>query len=36
LADDPDYQAVVRHFDDLREMLRARLPATLVQYGVSL
>jgi len=35
-ADDPMYQATVRHFDELRAMLRARLPATLAQYGVSL
>jgi hypothetical protein len=36
LADDPDYRAVVRHFDDLRAMLRERLPETLARYGVSL
>jgi len=36
IADDPDYQTTVRHYDELREMLRARLPATLAQYGVSL
>jgi len=36
LADDPDYKATVLHYDELREMLRARLPATLAQYGVSL
>ena len=36
LEDDPDYKATVLHYDELREMLRARLPATLAQYGVSL
>lgn len=35
-ADDPAYLAVVDHFDGLREMLRARLPETLAEYGVSL
>jgi tetratricopeptide (TPR) repeat protein len=35
-ADDPAYLAVVDHFDGLREMLRARLPATLAEHGVSL
>jgi len=35
-ADDPVFQATVRHYDELREKLRARLPATLARYGVSL
>ena len=35
-ADDPAYLEVVAHFDGLREMLRARLPETLSQYGLSL
>ncbi len=35
-ANDPAYQAVVKHFDERRELLRERLPATLAQYGVSL
>jgi len=35
-ANDPKYLAVVQHFDELRAMLRARLPETLAQYGVSL
>jgi tetratricopeptide (TPR) repeat protein len=35
-ADDPDYLALVRHFDERRALLRERLPATLAQYGVSL
>jgi hypothetical protein len=35
-ADDPVYLATVRHFDDRRALLRARLPATLASYGVSL
>ena len=35
-ADDPVYQATVRHFDERRVMLRSRLPATLAEYGVSL
>ncbi len=35
-ADDPVYLATVKHFDDRRAMLRARLPATLARYGVSL
>jgi hypothetical protein len=34
--DDPDYLAVVNHFDERREMLRNRLPKTLAQHGVSL
>ncbi len=34
--DDPVYQAMVQHFDDRRAMLRARLPATLAEFGVSL
>ena len=34
--DDPAYLAVVKHFDDRRAMLRARLPATLARYGVAL
>lgn len=34
--DDPAYLAAVQHFDDLRSLLRGRLPATLAQYGVSL
>ena len=34
--DDPAYLAVIDHFDQLRKMLRARLPATLAQYGVVL
>ena len=36
LADDPEYQALVRHFDELRAELRAKLPDTLAQHGVSL
>ncbi|MDH3441098.1 MAG: hypothetical protein OEM63_10120, partial [Gammaproteobacteria bacterium] len=35
-ADDPAYLAVVKHFDDRRALLRARLPATLAHYGVAL
>jgi len=35
-ADDPVYLALVRHFDERRALLRARLPATLSQYGVAL
>lgn len=35
-ADDPVYQATVRHFDERRALLRARLPETLAQFGVSL
>jgi len=35
-ADDPDYLTVVRHFDERRALLRARLPATLARYGVTL
>lgn len=34
--DDPAYLAVVDHFDGRRAMLRARLPATLTEYGVAL
>jgi tetratricopeptide (TPR) repeat protein len=36
LHDDPAYLAVVKHFEDRRAILRARLPITLAQYGVSL
>ena len=35
-ADDPVYLATVRHFDERRALLRAKLPATLAQYGVTL
>ena len=35
-ADDPVYQATVKHFDDRRALLRERLPATLELYGVRL
>jgi len=35
-ADDPVYLATVRHFDERRALLRARLPATLAHYGVAL
>lgn len=35
-ADNPQFQAVVRHFDELRANLRERLPETLAQHGVSL
>ena len=35
-ADDPAYLAVVKHFDDRRALLRARLPATLASYGLAL
>jgi len=34
--DDPVYQAALHHFDQLRADLRARLPATLVEFGVKL
>lgn len=34
--DDPVFQATVRHFDERRAMLRARLPETLAEFGVSL
>lgn len=35
-ADDPVYQAVIRHYDERRAMLRERLPATLAEFGVEL
>jgi hypothetical protein len=35
-ADDPVYLATVRHFDERRALLRARLPTTLAQHGVTL
>jgi TolB-like protein/Tfp pilus assembly protein PilF len=35
-ADDPAYLAVVDHFEQLRKEARARLPATLAEFGVSL
>jgi len=34
--DDPVFQDTVNHFDKRRAMLRARLPETLAQFGVSL
>jgi TolB-like protein/tetratricopeptide (TPR) repeat protein len=34
--DDPVYQATIRHYDELRAMLRARLPATLADFDVKL
>jgi TolB-like protein/tetratricopeptide (TPR) repeat protein len=36
LADESRYTAVVEHFEQRRAALRARLPRTLAQYGVSL
>jgi TolB-like protein/tetratricopeptide (TPR) repeat protein len=36
LADDPVYQATLQHYDELRAMLRERLPATLAEFGVEL
>jgi len=36
LSDDPVYQATVRYFDERRATLRARLPATLAEFGVEL
>ena len=35
-AGDPDFEAVIRHFEERRTFLRERLPATLAQHGVSL
>jgi tetratricopeptide (TPR) repeat protein len=35
-ADDLVYLAIVSHFDERRALLRARLPATLARYGVTL
>lgn len=35
-ADDPTYLALIKHFDNLRALLRIRLPSTLAEYGVSL
>lgn len=35
-ANDPEYLKTVKHFDDLRAMLRERLPETLARHGVSL
>ena len=35
-ANDPEYLKMVKHFDDLRTMLRNRLPDTLAQHGVTL
>jgi TolB-like protein/tetratricopeptide (TPR) repeat protein len=35
-ADDPVYQATIRHFDERRAQLRERLPATLAEFGVEL
>ena len=35
-SDDPAYLAVVRHFDDRRALLRARLQETLARHGVKL
>jgi TolB-like protein/Tfp pilus assembly protein PilF len=36
LADESRYTAVVQHFEQRRAALRARLPRTLAEYGVSL
>lgn len=36
LANDPEYLKTVKHFDELRAMLRERLPDTLAQHGVAL
>ncbi|MDH3439966.1 MAG: hypothetical protein OEM63_04375 [Gammaproteobacteria bacterium] len=33
---DPEYLETVKHFDDLRAMLRERLPDTLAEHGVAL
>lgn len=35
-ADDPVFKATVKHFDDRRALLRARLPSTLAEFGVAL
>jgi len=35
-ADDPVYLATVRHFDERRAEMRARLPVTLAEFGVAL
>ncbi len=35
-SNDPEYLKTVKHFDDLRAMLRERLPDTLAQHGVAL
>jgi TolB-like protein/tetratricopeptide (TPR) repeat protein len=36
MAEDPDYRATIRYFEERRRMLRERLPATLVEFGVKL
>ena len=35
-SDEPIYQAVLQHFDEQRSRLRARLPLTLAEFGVTL
>ncbi|MFB3078831.1 MAG: hypothetical protein ACE1Y4_12590, partial [Lysobacterales bacterium] len=35
-SDEPIYQAVIKHFDDQRSKLRARLPLTLAESSVTL
>ncbi len=35
-SDEPIYQAVLQHFDEQRSKLRARLPLTLAEFGVTL
>jgi len=35
-SSDPEYLETVKHFDDLRAMLREKLPDTLAQHGVTL
>ncbi len=35
-ADDPDYQATIRYFDERRRMLRQRLPVTLAEFDVEI
>lgn len=36
VSDNPRYRAVLQHADERRAEIRARLPATLARYGVSL
>jgi len=35
-TEEPIYQAVIKHFDEQRSEIRARLPLTLAEFGVTL
>jgi hypothetical protein len=35
LKNEPEYQALVTHLEQRQKVLRDRLPATLIEYGVA-